>query len=76
MIKKLSACTSILIGKKATIDGTIIIGRNEDAKAAWPKRVEIHPRDSMERLHFQRNEADLATTGPQRSIHGDPGVDR
>ena len=43
MIKKLSACTSILIGKKATIDGTIIIGRNEDAKAAWPKRVEIHP---------------------------------
>ena len=54
MIKKLSACTSILIGKKATIDGTIIIGRNEDAKAAWPKRVEIHPRDSMERLFISK----------------------
>ncbi|MCT7710430.1 MAG: C69 family dipeptidase, partial [Lactobacillus iners] len=32
MIKKVgrSACTSILIGKKATIDQSIIIGRNED----------------------------------------------
>ena len=43
MIKKLSACTSILIGKAASIDGTIMIGRNEDAKAAWPKRFVVHP---------------------------------
>lgn len=47
MIKKLSACTSILIGKAASIDGTIMIGRNEDAKAAWPKRLVVHPRGSV-----------------------------
>lgn len=34
-----SACTSILIGKKATIDQSIIIGRNEDCKTAWPKHL-------------------------------------
>lgn len=38
-----SACTSILIGKDATIDHSIIIGRNEDAKASWPKHFIIHP---------------------------------
>ncbi|NLR09182.1 MULTISPECIES: C69 family dipeptidase [Lactobacillaceae] len=38
-----SACTSILIGPKATTDGSVIIGRNEDAKAAWPKHFVVHP---------------------------------
>ena len=38
-----SACTSIIIGKKASIDGSIMIGRNEDSKAAWPKNYVIHP---------------------------------
>lgn len=42
MANKLSACTSILIGKKASIDGSIMIGRNEDAKAAWPKHMVVH----------------------------------
>lgn len=34
-----SSCTSILIGKKATIDGSVIIGRNEDSRTAWPKHL-------------------------------------
>lgn len=38
-----SACTSILIGPQATTDGSVIIGRNEDAKAAWPKHFVVHP---------------------------------
>ncbi|WP_125683986.1 C69 family dipeptidase [Levilactobacillus yonginensis] len=38
-----SACTSILIGPQATMDGSVIIGRNEDAKAAWPKHFVVHP---------------------------------
>ena len=38
-----SACTSILIGPRATTDGSVIIGRNEDAKAAWPKHFVVHP---------------------------------
>lgn len=28
-----SACTSILVGKKAMADGSTVIGRNEDSKA-------------------------------------------
>lgn len=46
-MKKFSACTSILVGKKASIDGTIMIGRNEDAKAAWPKKFVVHQRGSL-----------------------------
>lgn len=46
-MKKFSACTSILVGKKASIDGTIMIGRNEDAKAAWPKKFVVHRRGEL-----------------------------
>lgn len=46
-MKKFSACTSILVGKKASIDGTIMIGRNEDAKAAWPKKFVVHERGTL-----------------------------
>lgn len=38
-----SACTSILIGAQASLDGSVLIGRNEDAKAAWPKHFVVHP---------------------------------
>ncbi|MGR3742002.1 C69 family dipeptidase [Companilactobacillus sp. DQM5] len=41
---ELSACTSILIGKKATIDGSTIIGRNEDSQASWPKHFVVNER--------------------------------
>lgn len=37
-----SACTSILVGKKATLDGSTFIARNEDAKSAWPKHMKVH----------------------------------
>jgi len=37
-----SACTSILIGAQASMDGSVMIGRNEDAKAAWPKHFVVH----------------------------------
>lgn len=46
-MKKFSACTSILVGKKASLDGTIMIGRNEDAKAAWPKKFVVHERGDL-----------------------------
>ncbi|MTV81124.1 C69 family dipeptidase [Secundilactobacillus folii] len=38
-----SACTSILIGKAASVDGSVMIGRNEDSRAAWPKHFVVHP---------------------------------
>ena len=40
--KKLSACTSILVGKKAMADNSTIIARNEDAKTAWPNHLTVH----------------------------------
>ena len=38
-----SACTSILIGRSASTDGSVMIGRNEDSKASWPKHFVVHP---------------------------------
>ncbi|MFD1432887.1 C69 family dipeptidase [Lacticaseibacillus yichunensis] len=38
-----TSCTSILIGKEASADGSVMIGRNEDSRAAWPKHVVVHP---------------------------------
>lgn len=43
--QNLSACTSILVGKKATADGSTMIGRNEDFKSAWPKHMVVHPHE-------------------------------
>lgn len=41
--KNYSACTSMIVGKKASIDGSIMIARNEDSKSSWPKNYVIHP---------------------------------
>lgn len=38
-----SACTSVLVGKKASADGSTMIARNEDFKASWPKHMVVHP---------------------------------
>lgn len=46
-MKKRSACTSILVGKNASMDGSIMIGRNEDSKAAWPKKFIVHPHGDL-----------------------------
>ncbi|MEY8441454.1 C69 family dipeptidase [Lactobacillaceae bacterium 24-114] len=66
MANKLSACTSILIGKKASIDGSIMIGRNEDAKAAWPKHMVIHPRGGVS-SKFVSKETKLELRLPENS---------
>lgn len=46
--KKLSACTSILVGKKATADGSTLIARNEDFNATCPKHFIVHPHKEFE----------------------------
>lgn len=48
-----SSCTSILIGKKASINGSVIIGRNEDAKTAWPKHLAFNKHEKIENNHFK-----------------------
>ncbi len=66
MGNKLTACTSILIGKDASIDGTIMIGRNEDAKAAWPKHMVVHQRGEMPN-HFISKDTRLELDLPEGS---------
>lgn len=48
-----SSCTSILIGKKATVDGSVIIGRNEDAKTAWPKHLAFNSHQTIKNNIFK-----------------------
>lgn len=61
-----SSCTSILIGKKASATGSVIIGRNEDAKTAWPKHLAFNPHRTIENNHFKSKdnkfEVDLPAT--------------
>ena len=47
-----SSCTSILIGKKASLSGSIIIGRNEDAKTAWPKHLAFNSHQTIKNNIF------------------------
>jgi len=60
-----SSCTSILIGKKASLNGSVIIGRNEDAKTAWPKHLAFNKHETVENNHFKSKdnkfEIDLPT---------------
>lgn len=46
--QEFSACTSILVGKNASKTGSVMIGRNEDCKAAWPKHTKIFPRSESQ----------------------------
>ena len=66
MTNTLSACTSILIGKQASIDGSIMIGRNEDAKAAWPKHMVVHQRGELGK-RFISKETKLELVLPDES---------
>lgn len=48
------SCTSILIGKKASLNGSVIIGRNEDAKTAWPKHLAFNQHENkVKNNHFK-----------------------
>ncbi|WP_125604494.1 C69 family dipeptidase [Lapidilactobacillus bayanensis] len=48
-----SSCTSILIGKNATADGSVIIGRNEDSRTAWPKHLQFNTRTTQKNAIFK-----------------------
>ena len=44
MRKKLTACTTILVGKNATVDGSTMAARNDDTPAAiTPQRFVVYP---------------------------------
>ena len=39
----IKACTTVLVGKKASEDGAPLIARNEDLSKAWAKYFEVYP---------------------------------
>lgn len=42
----IEACTTVLVGKKATVDGSTMIARNEDMGTAWAKHFYVRPENS------------------------------
>lgn len=56
-----SACTTVLVGKKASTDGSTIIARNEDSRTAWTKRFVVHP-------HTDNGQTNYVSKGNQFSI--------
>lgn len=49
MTKHLSACTTILVGKKASLDGSTMIARNDDTfHAVAPHKFEFHPAQHLD----------------------------
>lgn len=65
VINNPSACTSILVGKQASADGSIFIGRNEDSKAAWPKHFVSHARKTCTKAPvFKSKETGFQLTLP------------
>ncbi|MCT6822333.1 MAG: C69 family dipeptidase [Apilactobacillus sp.] len=60
------ACTSILVGKNASVDGSTMIGRNEDCKATWPKHFIVHPhKEYKEEQLFKAKENRFSCTLPK-----------
>ena len=47
------SCTSILIGKKASLTGSVVIGRTADAKTAWPKHLAFNAHKIIQNNHFK-----------------------
>lgn len=46
------ACTSVIVGKNATVDGSTMIARNEDMSAAWPKYFVVRPGGQNEETQY------------------------
>ena len=46
MVYSAHACTSMMIGPEATVDGSIWVGQSDDGEGAGDTRlVKVHPRD-------------------------------
>lgn len=60
-----SSCTSILIGKNATTDGSVIIGRNEDSQTAWPKHLQFNARTTQKNATFKSKANKFQMTLPE-----------
>lgn len=48
------ACTTVLVGKDASVDGSTLIARNEDMGTAWAKHFYVRPENSNEREYVSK----------------------
>lgn len=62
----LKACTTVLVGKNATIDGSTIMARNDDTFLPYnPQRLFIQPAETLTDTHYVSNLNGLTTTLPE-----------
>lgn len=47
----IDACTTVLVGKNASVDGSTMIARNEDLNTAWSKHFVVR-KENTNPSHF------------------------
>lgn len=62
------ACTTILVGDEASIDGSFIVARNEDYSANNPKHFLIHPRAEHQKGEFKSHANGFTYPLPETSL--------
>ncbi len=63
-----SSCTSILIGKAASADGSVMIGRNEDSRSSWPKHMVVRPAAHRTNAVYTSNDTGIQIPLPDDSL--------
>lgn len=59
IIPSAMACTTILVGDKASTDGSFLVARNEDYSANNPKHFLVHPRVEHQKGEFKSHANDF-----------------
>lgn len=67
--KKRTACTTILVGKKASLDGSTMIARNDDTfQAVAPHKFEYHqPQNNQQKVIVKSWLNNFQATVPENS---------
>lgn len=77
-MKEYSACTTILVGKKASIDGTTMIARNDDTfRPITPQKFIIEPARHGEKKHIKSwlNKFEMDLPEDAQRVPAVPNVD-
>ncbi len=66
------ACTTILVGKNASYDGSTMIARNDDSGAGHytPKKfVVVHPEEQPRKYKSVISHVEIDTSGQSNALH-------
>ncbi|WP_025729251.1 C69 family dipeptidase [Atopobacter phocae] len=61
----IEACTTVLVGKKASADGSTMIARNEDMGTAWTKRFVVYPAGKNKETKYKSKANGFTTDIPK-----------